>query len=68
MNKAKPYAEKGLKIAKSIGIGYLVFIGIILGLSIFGNLIGKGIVNGEYATTGNQSQKNLCNHLPPRRG
>lgn len=29
IDKAKPYAKKGLKIAKRIGIGYLVFVGFI---------------------------------------
>ena len=29
VDKAKPYAKKGLKIAKRIGIGYLVFVGFI---------------------------------------
>lgn len=29
INKAKPYAKKGLKIAKNVGIGYLIFVGMI---------------------------------------
>ena len=29
IDKAKPYAKKGLNIAKKIGIGYLVYVGII---------------------------------------
>ena len=29
INKAKPYAKKGLKIAKNVGIAYLIFVGVI---------------------------------------